>query len=48
MMYWAFFFHFFVGFAMITNDGILSTNNDVQETGITDITGVRFFDQKRY
>ena len=46
MMYWAFLFHFLVGFGMVTNDGILSTNS--QATGLDDITGVGFFSAKRY
>jgi hypothetical protein len=44
MMKWAFLFHFVWGFQMITYDGILSSDNQVD----SDEKGFRFFDSKRY
>lgn len=50
MMKWCFVFHFFVGFAMITNDGILNSEELIEpdSTSISDVTGIRFFDQKKF
>lgn len=52
-MSWSFIFHFFIGFLMITCDGILSSNNEYD--GVSDFNnlteeyvGYKFFESKRY
>jgi hypothetical protein len=50
MFYWVFVMHFVVGYSMITNDSIISSDElvDSSSFSLDDATGINFFDQKRY
>jgi len=53
LMRWSFLFHFFIGFYMITCDGILSSDNEYDGVSdfnnlTEDFTGYKFFESKRY
>jgi hypothetical protein len=53
LMRWSFLFHFFIGFYMITCDGILSSNNQYDQisdfNNISEVfMGYKFFESKRY
>lgn len=50
MFCWVFVMHFFVGYSMITNDSILSSDELIQSESFSldDATGFAIFEEKRY
>ena len=46
MFHWVFIMHFFVGYSMITNDSIISSDElvDSETFSLDDATGINFFD----
>jgi hypothetical protein len=46
MFYWVFVMHFIVGYSMITNDSIISSDElvELETFSLDDATGINFFD----